>query len=89
VLERGGEVDEVGNSERQVQLHVPERMPSAFVADALDERIPAGTAERKDLFERRVALDLDDVVAVAPPEPVPAVREREDAEAAQRQLTFA
>ena len=53
MLARGVEVDEVGDGEGEVEGGVGEWVaPSAApVGELLDERVPAGAAEREDLLE--------------------------------------
>ena len=86
MLERCGEIDEVGDGERQVERHVGKRVASSAVPrrQLLDEGIPAGAAEREDLVQRAERLDLDHFRAVAPAEPGRPAGGREDAEPAQK-----
>jgi hypothetical protein len=50
----------------------------------LDDAVPAGAAEREELFQRGARLAVDDLGAVAPAEPALASPDRVDPEAAQK-----
>jgi len=93
VLERGREVDVVGDGERQVEGDVVERIPRLRACGSCRDRalrrcVPARAPFSEEVIERRRRSDspcgqVEDVVAAAPAEPRDAVA-REDAEAAQR-----
>src|SRR5262249_25925533 len=86
VLARRIEVDEVGDRKREAQGDVGERVAPRAAAGhhPIDERVPAGAAEREDVLERRVGRAVDDLRPAAPAEPRRATCDRVDPEAAQR-----